>query len=112
MENCIFCKILEGEIPSTTVHEDKHVKVIQDIHPQAPVHFVVLTKKHIGCIAQANMADAAVLGHALIQAGKIGQEHCPEGFRLIVNNGENGGQTVQHLHIHIVGGKKLTETFG
>ncbi len=105
----LFEKIIAREIPAKIAHEDEHCLAIHDINPQAPVHVLVIPKKPIARIAAANADDQAVLGHLLLTAGnvarKLGLEH--SGFRLVVNNGRDGGETVPHLHVHVLGGRPL-----
>lgn len=103
--SCIFCKIVEGQIPSKKVYEDDHVLAIEDVAPCAPVHILVMPKKHLATILEVN---DPVLSHKLISACqhvaqtlKIDQS----GFRIVTNTGSDGGQTVSHLHIHLVGGR-------
>ena len=103
--NCIFCKIVAGQIPSRKVFEDDEVLAFHDLHPLAPVHFMIIPKKHIASLAEAQPEDAAVLGRILALAGRLAREQgSPEGFRAIVNTGKIGRQDVYHLHIHIIGG--------
>lgn len=103
--NCIFCKIVAGTIPSRKVFEDEDVLAFHDIAPMAPVHFMIIPKKHIASLAEATAEDAPVLGKALSIAGRLAREQgSPEGFRTIINTGKIGRQDVYHLHIHIIGG--------
>jgi len=103
--NCIFCKIVEGKIPSKKIFEDDDVLAFHDINPLAPVHFMIIPKKHIASLAEAVPADAPVLGKILSIAGRLAREQgSPEGFRTIVNTGKIGRQDVYHLHVHIIGG--------
>lgn len=105
MDNCIFCKIVRGEIPSRKVYEDEHVFAFHDINPLRPVHVLVIPKRHIESLAHASEADALVLGRLLAVANKIAVDQgSPEGFRVIINTGRIGQQEVPHLHAHIVGG--------
>ena len=109
--NCIFCKIIAGKIPSRKVYEDEEIFAFHDIHPWAPVHFLMSPKRHIPSMAQLNDADAALLGRMMVLAPKLAlQEGCkpyPEGgFRIVCNNGLEGGQEVHHLHIHVMGGPR------
>ena len=104
MDNCIFCKIVRGEIPSEKVYEDDEVLAFRDIRPQAPVHFMLIPKRHIDSLAHAE-DEAAVLGRMLALSGRLAREQgSPDGFRTIVNTGRVGRQDVYHLHIHIIGG--------
>ena len=105
MTDCIFCKIVAGEIPSKKVYEDGDMLAFHDINPVAPVHFMIIPKRHIDSLAQATDADAAILGKMMARAGRLAKEQgSPEGFRTIVNTGRIGRQDVYHLHIHIIGG--------
>lgn len=109
MENCIFCKIIKKEIPSTIIYEDEEILAFRDIHPVAPVHILVIPKKHISSIMQIEQEDEDVIGkiYSVIQQIAKQEEIAEDGFRVIVNCGENGGQEVPHLHFHLIGGKKL-----
>jgi histidine triad (HIT) family protein len=103
--DCIFCKIVAGQIPSRKVFEDDEVLVFHDIAPLAPVHFMMIPKKHISSLADALPEDAPVLGRMLAMAGRLAREQgLAEGFRTIINTGKIGRQDVYHLHIHIIGG--------
>jgi histidine triad (HIT) family protein len=107
--DCLFCKIIEGIIPSKKVYEDDFVFAFADINPQAPVHFVIIPKKHIDSLATVSDCDQDLLGRIQIVASKIAA-NCPEmkdGFRLISNCGRDGGQTVFHLHYHLLGGRSF-----
>jgi len=105
VQDCIFCRIVRGEVPSKKVYEDADVLAFHDIQPAAPVHFMLIPKRHIASLAEATMDDAAVLGKMLALAGPLAREQgSPDGFRTIVNTGRIGRQDVLHLHIHIVGG--------
>ncbi len=105
MQDCIFCKIVRGEIPSTKVYEDDEVLAFNDIRPQAPVHFMLVPKRHIASLAEVTPDDGAVLGRMLALAGRLAREQgSPDGFRTIVNTGRIGRQDVMHVHIHVVGG--------
>ena len=103
--NCIFCKIIAGQIPSRKVYEDDLVYAFHDINPARPVHILVIPKKHITSLATVATEDAAVLGKMLVKANEIAVEQgSPDGFRVIINTGRVGQQEVPHLHMHIVGG--------
>jgi histidine triad (HIT) family protein len=105
--NCIFCKIVRGEIPSRKVYEDDDVLAFHDIQPAAPVHFMLVPKKHIAMLSDATPADAPVLGKILTLAGKLAREQgSPDGFRTIINTGRIGRQDVKHVHVHIIGGSE------
>ena len=111
MEDCIFCKIIKGEIPSNKVYEDDDVLAFYDINPAAPIHILVIPKKHIDCIAHLQQEDELLIGKIYGVINKIAEEKGfkEQGFRVIVNSGENGGQEVMHLHFHILAGRKLGE---
>jgi histidine triad (HIT) family protein len=105
MSDCIFCKIIAGTIPCKKLFEDDDLLAFYDIHPQAPVHFLIIPKKHIATLDQATQEDAAVLGKMLAMAGPLArQAGCTDGFRTIINNGRVSGQEVYHLHMHVLGG--------
>ena len=105
MQDCIFCKIVRGEIPSKKIYEDDDVLAFHDIRPQAPVHFMLVPKRHIGSLAEATMEDAPVLGRMLALAARLAREQgSPDGFRTIVNTGRIGRQDVMHVHLHVIGG--------
>ena len=105
MQDCIFCKIVRGEIPSKKIYEDDELIAFHDIHPQAPVHFMLVPKRHIASLAEATAADAPVLGRMLSLAGRLAREQgSPDGFRSVINTGRIGRQDVMHVHMHIIGG--------
>ena len=105
MEDCLFCRIARGEIPSRKVYEDEDIFAFHDINAQRPMHLQVIPKRHIESLATVAADDAPVLGKMLAIAGRLASENgSPDGFRVIINNGRVGGQEVQHLHAHIVGG--------
>ena len=110
MTDTIFGKIIAGEIPSEFIYEDEHCIAINDIAPQAPVHVLVIPKKAIPRLVDAEANDQALLGHLMLAAGKVAKQlGVEEAFRLIVNNGEGAGQTVFHLHLHIIAGRTFAE---
>ena len=105
MEDCIFCKIVAGKITSRKVYEDDEMLAFHDIHPQAPVHFMIIPKAHVDSLAQCGPEHTPVLGRMLAVAGRLASEQgSPDGFRTIINTGRIGRQDVYHLHIHVVGG--------
>ena len=109
MENCLFCKIIKGEIPSNKVYEDEEILAFKDINPIAPVHILVIPKKHISCANDITVEDEALIGRMFTVINKIATElKLENGFRIINNCGEDGGQEVMHLHFHLLGGKKLS----
>jgi len=109
LEKTLFEKIRDREIPADIVHEDDHSLAFRDISPQAPVHILVVPKKPIPRIAAASENDAEVLGKLLITAATVARQQgiAESGFRLVINNGRDGGETVPHLHIHLLGGRPL-----
>ncbi len=109
MENCLFCKIANGEIPSKKAYEDDTVFAFYDIEPQAPVHVLIVPKKHYSSVMDVEAADASLFSHMIGVAQKLANELgvSKDGFRLVINTGENGGQSVPHLHIHLLGGRKF-----
>ena len=105
--DCIFCKIAAGKIPSRKVHEDDELFVFHDIAPWAPVHFLVIPKQHIATMYDTDDAHAAMLGRMMALAPKLARElGVDNGFRIVVNTGRDGGQEVQHLHMHVIGGPR------
>jgi histidine triad (HIT) family protein len=105
VQDCIFCKIVRGEIPSRKVFEDDEILGFHDINPVTPVHFMLIPKKHIASLAEAGPEDAGVLGRIMTLAGRIASEQgSPDGFRTIVNTGRIGRQDVMHVHVHVIGG--------
>ena len=109
MQDCIFCKIVNKEIPSTIVYEDEDILAFNDINPVTPVHILVIPKKHIESLAEIKEEDEKLIGKIHTTIKKIANQVgiLDKGFRVIVNCGEDGGQEVKHLHFHILGGKKL-----
>lgn len=114
MEDCLFCKIIAGEIPSTKVYEDEFVYAFKDINPLAPVHILVVPKNHISGADEINAENSAAVSKIFEAAAKIAKEQgiAEDGFRIVTNCGENGCQSVKHLHFHILGGRKLDVTMG
>lgn len=109
--DCIFCKIIAGEIPSNKVYEDDEILAFRDINPQAPVHILVIPKEHIGGVHEVNDTNSKVVAKIFVKIAEIAkQEGLSDGYRVVSNVGEHGGQTVPHLHFHILGGKKLNES--
>ena len=105
--NCIFCKIIAGQIPSKKVHEDEHVLAFHDIHPWAPVHVLVIPKQHIATLADVGPEHAGLLGHMLALAPRLMRDlGVTNGFRTVINTGPVGGQEVYHLHRHVMGGPR------
>ena len=111
--DCIFCKIVNGEIPCQKVYEDDLVLAFKDINPQAPVHILVIPKKHIDSAVALTEEDDQLIAHVFKVVGEIAKEQDLEnGFRLVTNVGTDGGQSVKHLHFHILGKKQFGENFG
>lgn len=106
MEDCIFCKILAGDIPSDKVYEDDQIIAFRDIHPQAPVHVLVIPKEHIGGAQEITSQNSRVVAHIFETIPRLASEQGLTDYRIITNNGEQAGQTVHHLHFHILGGRK------
>ncbi|MBE7013181.1 MAG: histidine triad nucleotide-binding protein [Ruminococcaceae bacterium] len=109
MENCIFCKIAKGEIPSNFVYEDDKICAFKDINPVAPVHVLIIPKTHIASAMELNDDNSGIVAHIFACAGKIAKIMGVDesGFRIVNNCGKDGGQTVGHLHFHLIGGKEL-----
>ena len=104
--NCIFCRIIRGEIPGRLLFDDEDLIALHDIHPVAPVHFMLIPKLHIESLAHAEEAHQALLGKMMVLAPRLAEkEGLNEGFRTIINTGRTGGQEVMHLHMHVIGGK-------
>jgi histidine triad (HIT) family protein len=103
--DCVFCKIVRGEIPSRKVYEDGDVLAFHDINPVAPVHFMLIPKRHVASLYDVSEADADALGKIMTMAGKLAREQgADDGFRTIVNTGRVGRQDVMHVHVHVIGG--------
>ncbi len=111
MEDCIFCKIVEGKIPATIVYQDKDIVAFRDIHPKAPVHVLIIPRKHIPTVADLTEADATLVGKMTLAANKIAKQEgiTDSGYRLVINNGTDSGMVVRHLHMHLLGGKRLID---
>ena len=109
MSDCIFCKIAQGEIPSENVYEDDKILCFKDLDPQAPVHVLIIPKKHISSLDDVREEDSELLGYIMLKVREIAADLGLEnGYRLVNNCGEDGLQTVQHLHFHLLGRRKLT----
>jgi histidine triad (HIT) family protein len=107
--SCLFCKIASGEIPSTPVYQDERVYAFADINPKAPVHMLIVPREHISSLAETTPEQNALLGHLFSVAAEIARKNgLSKGYRVVVNTGEDGGQTVDHLHLHLLGGRRLT----
>jgi len=106
--DCIFCKIVNGEIPAQKFYEDESCIAFSDINPQAPVHLLVIPRRHIASLAETTAQDAELLSRLVIAAKKLAEKQkLAKGFRIVVNTGEEGGQTVDHLHLHVLGGRAM-----
>jgi histidine triad (HIT) family protein len=109
MSDCLFCKIIDGNIPAKKVYEDDRTFAFQDINPQAPTHVLIIPKKHVVDIKSAAPEDAELIGYCNLVAAKIAKERGLEGgFRTVYNVGPDAGQTVFHLHLHLLGGRPMT----
>jgi histidine triad (HIT) family protein len=109
MKGCIFCGIAEGERPAGVCHEDEQCVAFHDIHPQAPVHILVVPRRHIASLNAARPEDEALLGHLLRVAAQLAGEHgiAASGFRTVINTNAEAGQSVYHLHVHLLGGRRM-----
>lgn len=107
MDDCIFCKIVRGEIPGKKVYEDDDVFAFHDIHPAAPVHFMLIPKLHIRSLTEVEEKHRSLLGLMMVLVPRLARDQgCTDGFRTIINTGRVGGQEVHHLHIHVIGGQE------
>lgn len=108
MDNCIFCKIVKGEIPSRIAYEDDRVLAFHDVDPQAPVHVLIVPKRHYESVLAVPEEENGIIGHMFSVAAKLAGELgvAENGFRLVINTGRDGGQTVPHLHLHLTGGRE------
>lgn len=107
--DCLFCKIVEGAIPANRVYEDESCIGFPDINPQAPTHLLVIPKQHIASHAKALAEDTPMLGQLMAAAAQIAREQkLDRGYRIVLNTGEDGGQTVNHLHLHLLGGRRMS----
>lgn len=108
-DNCLFCKIIAGQIPSIKVYSDEHMVAFRDISPAAPQHILVVPRKHIADISQATVADQSLLGDLLLKAAVIARSEGIDksGFRVVINTGKDAGQTIFHVHVHVLGGRQL-----
>ena len=105
--DCIFCKIIRGEIPAKKAHEDEHVLAFHDVRPQAPVHLLVIPKHHVPTLYEAAAGDEKAFGRMLALAGELARKEGPaDGFRIIINTGRVGHQEVYHVHMHVLGGSE------
>jgi histidine triad (HIT) family protein len=108
MNDCLFCRIISGEIPSKKVYEDEHTYAFEDINPQAPTHILVVPKKHIRGLKEARAEDSELIGRCQLVAASIArQRNIEDGYRTVLNVGPRAGQSVFHLHVHLIGGRGL-----
>ncbi len=112
--DCIFCQIVAGKIPSEILYQDEEVIVFRDINPQAPVHLIVIPKRHIPSLVHISEAESSLIGHMVNVANQLAKSEgvFESGYRLVINCGEQGGQLVPHLHLHLLGGRKLSGELG
>jgi histidine triad (HIT) family protein len=110
-QDCLFCRILEGTVPGDVVYQDNRCVVIRDINPQAPTHLLVVPREHMESLDDATQKDESLLGHLLRVAARVAYEHRLSdsgGYRVVINTGAGAGQSVFHLHVHILGGREMT----
>jgi histidine triad (HIT) family protein len=108
MNDCLFCKIVRGEIPSKKVYEDEHTFAFDDIDPKAPTHVLIIPKKHLSGLKEATAADSEIIGRCHLTAAKIAKDRkIEDGYRTVLNVGPKSGQSVFHLHVHLLGGRDL-----
>src|SRR5215203_2725008 len=109
-QNCLFCKIVAGEIPAAKIFEDERAVVFRDINPQAPTHALVIPRAHVASLNEASEGDESLLGHLLLVAARVARDegHADGGYRTVINTGAGAGQTVFHVHVHVLGGRQLT----
>jgi histidine triad (HIT) family protein len=108
MEDCLFCKIVQGKIPSKKVYEDEYTFAFEDIDPKAPTHVLIVPKKHLAGLKEATGADAEIIGRCHLTAAKIAKDRkIEDGYRTVLNVGPKSGQSVFHLHVHLIGGRDL-----
>jgi len=112
--DCIFCKIIAGEIPADIVYHDKEIIAFRDINPQAPVHLIIIPREHIPSLDRMKESDSALVGRMVAIANKLAKDEgvAEKGYRLAFNCGKEGGQLVPHLHMHLLGGRKLSGALG
>jgi len=114
MQDCIFCKIIREEIPSEVVYEDQNILAFKDIHPVAPVHILIIPKRHVESVNEITEEDAKTIGEIFLVIQKLASESgvSASGYRVVTNIGDDGGQEVGHLHFHLIGGKPLGKKIG
>jgi histidine triad (HIT) family protein len=106
-DHCLFCQIVAGQRPATIVYHDEQVTAFRDTNPQAPAHILVVPNRHIASVAEAQAGDEAVLGALLLAAAQVAKQEGLTSYRLVVNNGSEAGQSVWHLHLHLIGGRRM-----
>ena len=109
--DCVFCRIVAGEIPSDTLYQDDEVMAFRDINPLAPIHVLIIPKRHITSLAALNDDEIPIIGHMAKVANQLARQEgvAEKGYRLVVSSGEDGGQVVPHLHMHLLGGRRLSD---
>ena len=108
MDNCLFCRIIQGEIPARKVYEDEHTFAFEDIKPQAPTHVLIVPKRHITGLKEAGADDAELIGRLHLVAAQLGrQRRIEDGYRTVLNVGPKSGQSVFHIHVHLIGGREM-----
>jgi histidine triad (HIT) family protein len=114
MSDCIFCKIVEGKIPCTKIYEDDQMLAFDDIHPMAPVHVIVIPKKHVSTLMDIDTKSSSIANNLINAAQKVAKIKgiAARGFRVVINCNDEGGQIVFHLHMHVIGGRKLQDELG
>lgn len=106
-ESCLFCKIIAGEIPGELVHQDEQCVVIRDINPQAPMHVLVIPREHLESLDDASQKEEGLLGHLLRVGARVANDESQDSYRTVINTGAGAGQSVFHLHVHVLGGRRL-----
>jgi len=112
--DCIFCQIVAGEIPSETIYQDEEIIAFRDINPLAPTHLLIIPKRHIPSLTHLSEAESPIIGHMVNIANQLAEREgiSQSGYRLVINCGEEAGQIVPHIHLHLLGGRRLTDNFG
>jgi len=112
--DCVFCNIAAGKIPSTIVYQDKEIMAFRDIHPVAATHILIIPRRHIGSLVDIKTGDLPLISRMVDTANKLAKQEgvSEKGYRLVINSGKEGGQLVQHLHMHLIGGRKLADALG
>ena len=112
--DCVFCRIVAGEIPGDIVYQDAEIVAFRDIHAVAPTHILLLPRKHVGSLQELEEGDGVLVGRMVLRAKKLAEQEgvAERGYRLVVNCGPEGGQLVPHLHLHLIGGRKLDDSMG